>query len=129
VPSIPVWCFNLPQDSFPFFIVVIIASLPHLSIDLVFQPSTGSASPSLILATVALAAAGVWRNADGSTGGTLPMLWDRTLPSWRPHLAWDAASWTPDAVIINLGTNDFLLGVPDGAAFQGAYVGAWRRRN
>jgi lysophospholipase L1-like esterase len=44
----------------------------------------------------------------------------------RADLRWDFASWIPDAVVINLGTNDFGLGDP-GAGFGDAYQTFVRR--
>lgn len=48
--------------------------------------------------------------------------YDRVLPD--PTAAkWDFATWTPDVVIINLGTNDFTpRGNPDEAGWVAAYV-------
>lgn len=63
---------------------------------------------------------GVYRNADGSTQGTLPQLYRRTLLE-QPQYLWDTQRYTPDVIVINLGTNDFIQGVPDSAAFQAAY--------
>ena len=77
--------------------------------------------------TVCWSGRGVIRNYDGSVTGTMPELFDLTLPappSARP-VAWSFAAPPPDAVILNLGTNDFLggNGQPlDLAAFEDAYV-------
>ena len=36
---------------------------------------------------------------------SLPAIWDRTMPV-TPSQPWDFTRWQPDAVVINLGTND-----------------------
>ncbi len=52
---------------------------------------------------------------------TIVSLYDRVLTnSATPK--WDFASWTPDAVVINLGTNDFARENPDEAGWIAAYV-------
>lgn len=51
---------------------------------------------------------------------TLPEFYDRTLPlDTGSH--WDFSKWTPDAVLINLATNDFGKTNPDEAGWTGAY--------
>ncbi|MDB5218712.1 MAG: Endoglucanase precursor [Myxococcaceae bacterium] len=80
--------------------------------------------------TVCWSGRGVIRNYDGSTTGTMPELFERTLPE-DPPVPWSfAAAPPPDAVVINLGTNDFLGGEGrplDLAAFEDAYVRFARR--
>jgi lysophospholipase L1-like esterase len=63
---------------------------------------------------------GLWRNSDGRADGTMPQLYQRTLPSDYTS-GWDPNSYTPDAIVINLGTNDFANGVPPADSFKGAY--------
>jgi lysophospholipase L1-like esterase len=63
---------------------------------------------------------GMYRNYGGDMNEPMPTLYKRTRPT-------DAAStwnftWTPDAVVINLGTNDFSTGDP-GQPFLNAYEG------
>ncbi|MDB4934159.1 MAG: Endoglucanase precursor [Labilithrix sp.] len=75
--------------------------------------------------TICWSGRGVLRNYDGGATGTMPELFERTLPA-DPPVPWsfDGAP-APDAVIVNLGTNDFLgaSGRPlDLAAFEDAYV-------
>jgi lysophospholipase L1-like esterase len=80
------------------------------------------------VSTVAFSGRGMYRNLDGSMTETLPLLYDRVLtgsstPTW-------GFSVEPQAVVINLGTNDFGPGDP-GAGFTAAYtkfVGAVRGR-
>jgi lysophospholipase L1-like esterase len=75
--------------------------------------------------TVCWSGRGVLRNYDGSTTGTMPELFEQTLPG-EPSARWAfGARRAPDAVVINLGTNDFLGGGGpplDLAAFEDAYV-------
>ena len=57
----------------------------------------------------------------------LPLYYDRTLQN-DPAIKWDFKSWTPDAVVINLGTNDFSAQpVPEGGVFTKAYVDLIKR--
>lgn len=52
----------------------------------------------------------------------LSLYYDRTLQN-DPKIKWDFKSWTPDAVVINLGTNDFSAPpVPDEGVFVKSYV-------
>jgi lysophospholipase L1-like esterase len=60
---------------------------------------------------------GVYRNRDGTTD-TVPTLFDKAIPT-EGSSSWDFA-WKPDAVVVNLGTNDFAMGDP-GAGFVTAY--------
>jgi lysophospholipase L1-like esterase len=80
--------------------------------------------------TVCWSGRGVLRNYDGSTTGTMPELFERTLPA-EPPSPWSfSAAPAPDAVVVNLGTNDFLGGAGrplDLAAFEEAYVRFARR--
>lgn len=62
---------------------------------------------------------GVLRNNDPAEPEPLPVLYGRLAPadgtstySYRVH---------PDAVVVNLGTNDFAQGVPPAVEFQAAY--------
>ncbi len=49
---------------------------------------------------------GVVMNFGGDDAPTMPRLYQTTLPM-RLESRWDASSWVPDAVFIQLGTNDF----------------------
>lgn len=52
---------------------------------------------------------------------TLPELYDRTLPT-DDNSRWDFTRWTPDVILINLGTNDFSgKTFPDEAGWTGGY--------
>lgn len=83
---------------------------------------------------------GVLRNFDGSTHGTMRELFETTLPpiplddsgvNLTASTRWElSAAPAPDAVIVNLGTNDFLGGAGrplDVPAFEDAYVAFLRR--
>jgi lysophospholipase L1-like esterase len=72
------------------------------------------------LITVAWSARGMYRNFAGDMKDTLPVLYGRTLAdSTRDD--WDHTAWVPDAVVINLGSNDFQQGDP-GPAFVTTYT-------
>lgn len=72
------------------------------------------------LYTAAWSGIGMLRNYGGETVGTMPERYFRTLPN-RTNSRWDFSSFVPDAVVINLGTNDFAKGDP-APAFQTAYT-------
>ena len=72
------------------------------------------------LYTEAWSGIGMLHNYDGATTDVMPDRYPRTLPE-RATSTWDFARFVPDAVVINLGTNDFSKGDP-GAAFQTAYL-------
>ena len=72
------------------------------------------------LYTEAWSGIGMLRNYDATTTDVMPDRYPRTLPE-RATSAWDFGKFLPDAVVINLGTNDFAKGDP-GAAFQAAYL-------
>ncbi len=76
-------------------------------------------SLSAELYTEAWSGIGMLRN-NGDTSGTMPERYPRALPE-RAASSWDFSSYVPDAVLINLGTNDFAKGDPL-AAFQTTYT-------
>lgn len=63
---------------------------------------------------------GMYRDYGGSTQDQMPVRFHRTLAD-DPASAWDF-SWTPDVVVVNLGTNDFATGDP-GQPYVDAYLG------
>ena len=71
---------------------------------------------------------GVYRDRSGGTNDVLPKVYDRTLGNSATP-AWDFRT-KPQAVVINLGTNDFNLGDPGNAYAQalGAFVDTIRGR-
>jgi len=72
------------------------------------------------LYTEAWSGIGMLRNNGGETTGTMPERYPRTLPD-RATSLWDFSAFVPDAVVINLGTNDFAKGDPT-LAFQTVYT-------
>ncbi|WP_224365518.1 SGNH/GDSL hydrolase family protein [Hyalangium versicolor] len=71
--------------------------------------------------TIAWSGRGVVRNVEAPKDApVLPLMFDRTLPA-RGGSRWDFASWTPDAVVVNLGANDFASGDPGRERFEKAY--------
>ena len=72
------------------------------------------------LYTEAWSGIGMLRSYENSTTDQMPVRYLRTLPE-RATSTWDFGKFVPDAVVINLGTNDFAKGDP-GAAFQAAYL-------
>jgi hypothetical protein len=52
----------------------------------------------------------------------MPTLWQRAIPTdMTSH--WDASQWIPDAVVINLGTNDYSgTGGDPTAGYQSTYL-------
>ena len=55
---------------------------------------------------VALSGRGVAMNYGGGTSGTVPSVYDYTDSIHNGAAEWDFASWQPDVIVINLGTND-----------------------
>jgi lysophospholipase L1-like esterase len=101
-----------------------------------FSPDTESFSLSFAALTAAALGAepvavawsgrGACRNYADEPGEPMPVLFERTLPA-LPASRWDFGRFTPDVVVINLGTNDFSLGVSPGERFTAAYLGLVRR--
>ncbi len=72
------------------------------------------------LSTVAWSGRGVVKNYNGEPGDKMPVLFERVLPG-DPQSQW-RFSPEPDALVINLGTNDFSTEPdPPDAEFVGAY--------
>lgn len=68
---------------------------------------------------IAYSGKGVFQNYGGDQVELMPELWLRTLTN-QPD-AWDFDAWQPEAVVINLGTNDFSAPITEGE-FVAAYV-------
>jgi lysophospholipase L1-like esterase len=70
---------------------------------------------------------GLYRNNTGSTTGTLPLIYDRIHPDLTAPL-WTLSNYTPDVIVISLGTNDLApeaWGVAsplDSASFVNTYI-------
>lgn len=77
---------------------------------------------------VAASGRGVIRNYSGFAGAVVPEIYEMTLHEDSPAVAWDHTGYTPDVVVINLGTNDFSPGIELGqlathrAAFKQGYI-------
>jgi lysophospholipase L1-like esterase len=65
---------------------------------------------------VAYSGRGVVRNYGGFQSPVIPEIYLSTLPDDPDAVTWDTSAYTPDIVVINLGTNDFSEGVPPGDA-------------
>jgi lysophospholipase L1-like esterase len=76
---------------------------------------------------VAISGRGVYRNYADGAGTTLPVAYDTTLPDDSSAPAWDFARYSPDVVVVNLGTNDFSPPGPDHDAFKAAYTAFLRK--
>ena len=81
--------------------------------------SVAARALSADVVTIAWSGIGVYRNYSGSDP-TMPARYDYSIPN--DDTAWDFSKYLPDAVIINLGTNDFGAGDP-GQPYVDAYVG------
>jgi hypothetical protein len=69
---------------------------------------------------IAWSGRGVARNYDLTRVATLPQLYERTIPE-DPESRWDFARWTPQAVVLFIGNNDFNRPDPDVPAFEQGY--------
>ncbi len=70
---------------------------------------------------VAYSGRGLVRNFAGDTKDpVIPQLYDFAFP--HSPKDWDFGKWTPDLVVIHLGTNDFYMGSPERSAWVKAYV-------
>jgi len=70
------------------------------------------------VSTLARSGWGLYRDGDANVRQTLPILWDNALGA-DPSLKWSFEP-KPDAVVINLGTNDWTQGDP-GEPFETTY--------
>ena len=70
---------------------------------------------------IAYSGKGVFQNYGGDKNERMPELWHRTLTN-DPASQWDHSKFTPEAVVVNLGTNDFSASIAEGD-FEGAYAG------
>jgi hypothetical protein len=100
-----------------------------------FSPETENAALSYAALTsialnadysmVAYSGRGVVRNygdANKTSPDPMPSLYDRTC-CFNAGLKWNFSGWIPQAVVINLGTNDFSTQpYPDKQVFQNAYI-------
>src|SRR5262249_14033900 len=73
------------------------------------------------LISVSWSGIGMYRN-NGGSGDTMPTIYGQAPPApASPTTNWDFKQWTPELVLINLGTNDYSSGDP-GAVFTTTYV-------
>ena len=70
---------------------------------------------------VAYSGRGVYRNNSTATQ-TIPDLDGLTLPDEPSGPMWSIRAWTPDVVVVNLGTNDFYAAPTDDALYQSTYI-------
>lgn len=75
---------------------------------------------------IAWSGIGVYENSNGFGSPRMPELYTRTLGA-NPEAQWDFSSFTPDLVIINLGTNDFGHSHDNGTAWEDAFVDTYVR--
>ncbi len=74
------------------------------------------------LHVIAWSGKGMYQNNDGTQTDTMPILWQRTIPTDAASV-WTPSTWVPDAVVINLGTNDYgAPGADPTGGFQAAYL-------
>lgn len=71
---------------------------------------------------VAYSGRGMSRNYGGLAGKIMPELYLSTRPDDATASAWNPAQYVPDAVVINLGTNDFSTTGVDRAKFVANYT-------
>jgi len=64
--------------------------------------------------SIAWGGVGLTRGDDAETpqNRTMPELMTQTLANWPDSPKWNASEWTPSAVIVHLGTNDFCPKFP-----------------
>lgn len=72
--------------------------------------------------SIAWSGFGVYRDLNNKPENVLANLYDLTVPHDKER-RWAFEEYTPDAVVINLGTNDFNKGDPPKAEFNAAYRG------
>lgn len=72
---------------------------------------------------IAWSGRGMYRNYPDASRfePTLPQLFDRILPRDETS-TWDFARFTPEAVVVNLGTNDYAINDDPGQAYVDTYV-------
>ena len=70
---------------------------------------------------VAYSGRGMYRN-NSTAPQTIPQLYTLTLPDEASGPTWNISAWTPDVVVINLGTNDFYAAPTNDALFQSTYL-------
>ena len=69
---------------------------------------------------IAVSGKGVFQNYAGNKDTLMPALWRRTITNVAKD-DWDFSRFVPDAVVVNLGTNDFSAALAE-ADFEAAYA-------
>lgn len=59
--------------------------------------------------SVAYSGRGLYRNNNGSTESTMPVVYKMIFPDELSSPLWDVSTHQPDVLVVNLGTNDFYL--------------------
>ncbi len=72
------------------------------------------------VSTIARSGYGIYRDLDGNTQGVLPSVYDNTL-GFESDPPWSFAAQV-DAVVVNLGTNDWSGGGDPGMLYETAYL-------
>jgi len=70
---------------------------------------------------VAYSGIGMVQNYEIENKQTMPVIYDRILADF-PEPKWDFKLYTPEVVVLNLGTNDFAHSNPDSALFANTYL-------
>jgi len=60
---------------------------------------------------VAVSGRGLTRNYSGFSGSLVPAIYETSLPEESTAPAWDHGNYTPDVIVVNVGTNDFSPGI------------------
>jgi lysophospholipase L1-like esterase len=70
--------------------------------------------------TIGWSGIGVYRDNDGNSDNTMALRYPRALPTDETS-TWDFSEFVPQAVVVNLGSNDFVADDP-GQVFEDAYL-------
>lgn len=76
---------------------------------------------------VAYSGKGIYRNHDGKMANSMSLIYDRIFPDSTSSPKWNNKQFQPDVVVVNLGTNDFVTGIPDSVIFVNTYVNFLKR--
>jgi hypothetical protein len=82
--------------------------------------SVAGRNTNAAVVAVAYSGKGVFQNYGGDTNESYPELYPRTLTN-DPASVWDFSRFVPEAVVVNLGTNDFSVAIAD-ADYVDAYA-------
>ena len=81
------------------------------------------------LVTIAWSGIGMYRNYDqaGPSADAMPARYDKIIPTDSGAPTWDFSKYVPQAVVINLGTNDYSTRGDPGQPYVDAYIGFLNR--